>query len=492
MRDKARLGQCGIHYARREDAEPAKDKLAYLRDAAIDGIDFESIAPDKRNDWLNQSSSDFETLLPLANRETKFAKAAADERAVFGLFANAVKSNRDDWVYDFEIPNLRNKALFFVDAYNELLDNDDKTYDPAIKWSRDLRNEFQRGRRIVFNDANRIQSLYRPFVVKHHFADFTLNDVLTSNHYEMFGTDLKQPNKVINFCVNGKAFYVLAAGQPADFHFTGDTQCLPLYRYTDEGARVSNITEWGIRQFNDHYRQVWGETFEDLAGPEGITAEDIFAYAYAVLHDPVYRHDYQTDLLREFPRLPFYHDFRLWRDMGRELLDLHIGFEQAEPYPLERVDLEREPRRVILRADREKGTIVLDDRTTLKGVPPEAWEYRLGSRSALEWVMDQYKERKPRDPTIAQRFNAYRFADHKERVINLLKRVCTVSVKTMDVVDDMAYWEDGQLVVFGDRDKHEWSMLGLEAMFSRHDEADDDPEYQAWLASLPDIREGDN
>ena len=66
-------------------------------------------------------------------------------------------------------------------------------------------------------------------------------------------------------------------------------------------------------------------------------------------------------------------------------------------------------------------------------------------------MLDQYKERKPRDATIRERFNTYRFADHKERVIDLLQRVCTVSVKTMEVVDDMAYWEDGQLIAFGDR-----------------------------------------
>ena len=492
VRDKARLGQCGIHYARREDAELAKDKLAYLRDAAIDGVDFESIAPDKRNDWLNQSNSDFETLLLLANRETKFAKSAAGEQAVFGMFTNAVKSNRDDWVYDFEIASLRNKALFFADVYNGSLDSNDETYNPVIKWSRDLRNEFQRSRRIVYSEANRLQSLYRPFVVKHHLADFTMNDVLTRNHYEMFGQDLKQPNKVINFCVNGKAFYVLAAGQPTDFHFTGDTQCLPLYRYNDEGERVCNITDWGIRRFNDHYLQEWGEAFEELAGPEGITAEDIFAYAYAVLHDPVYRHDYRVDLLREFPRLPFYHDFHLWRNMGKELLDLHVGFEQAELWPLERVDLEGKPRRVMLRADREKGAIMLDDRTTLEGVPPEAWEYRLGSRSALEWVLDQYKERRPRDATIAERFNTYRFCDYKERVIDLLRRVCTVSVKTVEIVGRMAYWDGEYLVVSGDRDKHEWSNMALASMFSRYDESDDDPEYQAWLTSLLDVRDGDH
>ncbi len=161
-----------------------------------------------------------------------------------------------------------------------------------------------------------------------------------------------------------------------------------------------------------------------------------------MLHDPVYRHDYRVDLLREFPRLPLYHDFGTWARMGRELLDLHIGFETVEPWPLERNDgnvgaTHASPLRAILRADKERGLIRLDERTTLSGVPPEAWRYQLGSRSALEWVLDQYKERKPRDPTIRERFNTYRFADHKERVIDLLQRVCTVSVETMRVVDDM-------------------------------------------------------
>ena len=133
VREKARLGQCGIHYARREDAEPAKDKLAYLRDADLGGIGFEVITPDRRNDWLNQSSSDFERLIPLANRKTKFAKTVTDERAVFGLFTNGAKTNRDEWVYDFDVNNLRTKVLFFADTYNESLDNSDQTYNPVIK-----------------------------------------------------------------------------------------------------------------------------------------------------------------------------------------------------------------------------------------------------------------------------------------------------------------------------------------------------------------------
>ena len=206
VREESKLGRCGIHYVHREDAELATDKLSYLRMATLDDVEFESITPDKRSHWLNQSDSGFEGLTPLANRETKFAKNVASEQAVFGLFTNAVKSNRDEWVYDFEVSNLRDKVLFFADTYNGSLDSNDKSYNPVIKWSRDLRNEYRRGRRVIYNDANRIMSLYRPFVVKHHFADFTMNDVLTGNHYEMFGADLKQRNRVINFCVNGKRF----------------------------------------------------------------------------------------------------------------------------------------------------------------------------------------------------------------------------------------------------------------------------------------------
>ena len=466
------------YYALADDASSGADKLAALRRLNVDDIAFADIVPDGKSNWLNQSHPDFAGLMPIANRATKLAKTAVDEQAVFGLYSMAVATNRDEWVYDFDVRNLRNKALYFADAYNDLLDGVSSPDASVIKWSRDLRNEFRRGRRIVYNDGCRIRTAYRPFVVKHHFADFTMNDVLTRNHYEMFGADLRQPNRVINVCVNGKDFYALASDKLTDLHFAGDTQCLPLYRYTAEGERVSNITGWALRRINDHYRREWGRDYAALC-PDGIGAEDVFAYTYAVLHDPVYRWDYRVDLRREFPRLPLYRDFDQWAKMGRELLDLHLGFESAAPYPLERRDKDGvSPGRAILRADREQGIIRLDEQTTLAGIPADAWRYQLGSRSALEWALDQYKERKPRDPTIAARFNAYRFAEHKEGVIELLGRVCAVSVGTMAVVDDMAYWEDGRLIVFGDRDKHEWSMLGLQAMFSRPNDLEVEA---AWL-----------
>jgi predicted helicase len=87
--------------------------------------------------------------------------------------------------------------------------------------------------------------------------------------------------------------------------------------------------------------------------------------------------------------------------------------------------------------DKTAGKIILDTETTLEGVPAVAWDYKLGNRSALEWILDQYKEKTPKDPTIAKLFNTYKFADYKEQVIDLLDRVCTVSVRTMEIIQQM-------------------------------------------------------
>src|ERR1017187_8490275 len=87
-----------------------------------------------------------------------------------------------------------------------------------------------------------------------------------------------------------------------------------------------------------------------------------------------------------------------------------------------------------LKAVKEIGSIEIDATTTLAGIPAAAWDYKLGNRSGLEWVLDQWKEHKISDPTVAAKFNTYHFADHKEQVIELLQRVCTVSVETMKTV----------------------------------------------------------
>jgi predicted helicase len=163
-----------------------------------------------------------------------------------------------------------------------------------------------------------------------------------------------------------------------------------------------------------------------------------------VLHDPIYREKYAQNLKREFPRIPFYADFRKWAEWGETLMTLHIGYEKVEPWKLKRMDAADKTAKksgvapkAILKALKETGAIQLDSDTQLTGVPEEAWEYRLGNRSALEWILDQYKEKTPKDPTIREKFNTYRFADYKDQVTDLLARVTRISVETMKIVEEM-------------------------------------------------------
>jgi predicted helicase len=214
---------------------------------------------------------------------------------------------------------------------------------------------------------------------------------------------------------------------------------LPLYRY-ESGTRTDNITDWALKQFQQHYHPGKGRK------PAALSKEAIFHYVYAVLHDPVYRETYAQNLKREFPRIPLYGStvahFEEWAAWGAELMALHIGYEAVEPWPLTRTDTPDTKARAagqtpkcILKSEPEAGRIVVDSETVLAGIPPVAWAYRLGNRSALDWVLDQHKERKPKDPTIRDKFDTYRFTDHKERVIDLLARVARVSVETVRIVE---------------------------------------------------------
>ena len=378
-----------------EDYAKSPAKAEYIRNKTISDFEFKEVTPDSKHNWLNQSNSDFEQLIPLANRETKFAKTADDERAMFKLYSLGIATNRDEWVYDFDHIALEDKVKFFCETYTSEMrrletERPDANsigdwVDRSIKWTSELERHLVKGERVTFASPNITRSLHRPFVFKHcYYAPIVTHRRYQQTH--IFPHEGTGQNKVICFCANRKHFYVLATSALPDLHFTGDTQCLPLYRYTEDGERVSNITEWGLRQINEHYRKEFGERFQEAVGGERITAEDVFAYSYAVLHDPMYRHDYAVDLLREFPRLPLYDDWGAWVKMGRELLDLHIGFEDVEPYPLEQVDKSRSgdgvvAPRVMLRAnagDKERGEIHIDSETVLRGVPEFAWEYKLG------------------------------------------------------------------------------------------------------------------
>jgi predicted helicase len=443
--DKRRKYKCKIYYAALDDFWRKEEKLNWLVENPISKIEFDRIEPDEKHNWINQTDNDWESLIPL-----RIKGSDEIEGQIFINSSLGMSTNRDEWIYDNQVENLQNKIEYLLNEINQYIiqKGNFEEFEPKIKWSRDLRSKVGTlSKKLKFEPKKIAKTSYRPFTNYYSYLDKFVIDRYTDQHINFNGKQTKSENHFINYTDSnsGKPFMVLSTKSIADLHFVGagaGTMILPLYTFDSENQKHENITDWSLAQFQGHYNNL------------KITKEDIFYYVYAVLHAPAYRKKYEQNLKREFPRLPFYDDFKRWRDWGESLMDLHINYETAEPFALERNDLKPKPTQASflagdaqeafiakatpkLRADRENGTILIDSHTTLTSIPPQAWEYKLGNRSALEWILDQYKEKKPSDATIAERFNTYKFSDYKEQVIDLIKRVATVSVRTMEIVNQM-------------------------------------------------------
>jgi predicted helicase len=495
---KRREKGCKVFYARRPEMETAEDKLAWLGENRASSLRYEAIAPDRKHTWLNQTDNDWDTLLPVASKATKAGKTGAKNQAIFQLFSSGLKTQRDEWAYDPDKTKLEVKARYMVDVYEATrMDSAFKDRD-RIKWDAELERYAKSGITKTFDAKMIVRAAFRPFTSEWLYFDKHFNG-RTYQLPVMFPVGKENFAIVFNNAKRAKFSLFGATEVPSLDFFTPDAaQTLSRYRYNTEGERIDNITDWALAQFHKAYGRdgAGGGSPSPLAGEGGIasamtvegssegnlatfrhvdtsksslrdtphqpairraaspargeaeprqlTKDAIFHYVYAVLHDPLYREKYAQNLKREFPRLPFYPDFWQWAAWGERLMALHIGYETVEPWPLERRDVPDTKARtagvspkVVLRADRDNGIITLDSETTLSGIPKEVWDYKLGNRSALDWILDQHKEKTPKDPTIREKFNTYRFKDYKEKVVDLLMRVTRVSVETVAITEAM-------------------------------------------------------
>jgi predicted helicase len=456
-----------VYYIRRPEMETAEEKLSFLANNPANSLSFDEVQPDKTQNWVNLTNNDFDELLLLGSEGVRGTTKPTQEKAVFKSFALGINTARDDWLYDLSLSSLGAKAEYLVSRFKTHSPTA-TTFDESIKWSEALKLRLKSGKKATFDSSSVRTVTYRPFT-PHHLFDSSLFIDRRSGIDEFFPVGSKHSNPLI--CMIGistpKPFSILGTEQPVDLHVIGagsGASYFPLFRYNDEGNRTDNITDWALKQFRQHYEEPSPQPSDittsqstkpasgQVAGyPKGrgskaqkITKEAIFHYCYAVLHDSLYREKYALNLKREFPRIPFYTDFWQWAAWGKALMKLHIGYEAVEPFQLERTDIPDEKVRTagqqpkaMLPADKNAGSITLDTETVLRDIPPQAWNYKLGNRCALEWVLDQYKEKKPKDPTIREKFDTYRFADYKEKVIDLLMRVTTLSVETEHITQAM-------------------------------------------------------
>jgi predicted helicase len=440
------LKGCRIFYETVRDYAKGDEKRDFLS-KGLCKRKFEEIVPDALGTWIEHAENDFGGLLPIASKQTKLAKSPSQEKAIFGLFASGIKTNRDEWVYDPSLRTLAKKIQYFLSAMNSAIGRGVHELRDKLKLSSSLRIPKTP---ILFSQERICDVIYRPFIKTFFYSDVRLSDRLTRHHYTIYGDNLRSRTSCLLISVGERVeFMCLGSNLPPNYDLLslGSVVILPISRFVGDGEHKDNVTDWALEQFCAHYEGASSPQPRELAeaqAPRAITKNAIFHYVYGVLHDPIYREKYGLNLKREFPRIPFYPDFWRWADWGKTLMVLHIGYETVQPWKLERIDVLDEkskkaalPPKPSLKADKENGIIVLDSETQLTGVPAAAWTYRLGNRSALEWILDQYKEKSPKDPTIREKFNTYRFADHKEKVIDLLKRVTRVSVETMKIVEAM-------------------------------------------------------
>ncbi len=165
----------------------------------------------------------------------------------------------------------------------------------------------------------------------------------------------------------------------------------------------------------------------------------IFHYVYALLHHPTYRETYAANLRRELPRIPFVQPQHFWQfvQAGRRLAEIHVHYESQPEYPLrheENPDLPLDYRVEKMRLSKDETSLKYNDFLTLHGISPQVFDYKLGNRSALDWVIDQYRVKTDRRSGITNDPNNL---DDETYILRLIKQVITVSLETVEIVNNL-------------------------------------------------------
>ena len=412
----------------------------------VGNLQWQELTPDKRHIWLTADlHTDFDTFVPMGN---KTAKASKDDviGTLFKTYSLGVSTNRDAWVYNFNRDSLTENAQRMIKHYNaqtlEWVGTKNKSgvnlddfvdSDPQkISWSEGLKRKLKGRQLAEFAESKLRQSIYRPFTKTNLFFDRVMNERVYVFPSIFPTSDTENENRVI--CVNmtpEKPFACLMSDCIPVNVMTGGfgspTQCFPFYTYNEDGGnRRENITDWALAQFQAHY--------EDNI----ITKWDIFHYTYGILHHSSYRERYQENLKRDLPHIPFAEDFWAYAEAGGRLADLHINYESQPEYnklnPIEtpgmQVDLSVER----MKFSKDKTRLKYNDFLTLEGIPAEVFDYRLGNRSALEWVVDQYRVKVDKRSGIVNDPNR---DEDEEYILRLIGQVITVSLETIKIVEGL-------------------------------------------------------
>ena len=433
-----------IFYARVDEFWRKEEKYNYLNsNGHYRNIEWQQITPDSRYTWLTEGlHAEFDTFIPIGTKKTKTQKDAVVD-VMFKTYSRGVITCRDAWTYNFNRNTLAENVQKMMNFYNAQvlkwlvtpeksivnIDNFVAYDDTEISWSRDLKAKLKRGTITEYIEHKVRISLYRPFTKSNLYFDRTMNDVVYVFPSIFPTPQAETENRVI--CVSGigsnKPFQTIVADMIPSLDFLEKTQCFPFYSYDEDGTnRQENITDWALAEFRNHY------------GDDTITKWDIFHYNYGLLHHPDYREKYQMNLKRDLPHIPLTEDFWGFANAGAQLADLHVNYESVPKYDklkyIETSGMTVDWRVEKMKLSKDKTQLVYNDFLTLDGIPAEVYDYRLGNRSALEWVVDQYRVKTDKRSGIVNDPNR---ESEPRYIVDLIASVITVSLKTVEIVKNL-------------------------------------------------------
>ena len=443
IKKKESVGKnCEIYIYSVDDYLNSVEKTKFLIDKEkFSNIPFELIIPDKNNNWLNEGTeNDFDSLISLGNKESKNSKST-DPNTIFKLFCLGIQTNRDDWAYNYDKIEIEKNMRKTIDTYNDqlykwhILRNQNDRIDDyllyddkKIKWCSRLKECLQGNMKSNYDGNNIRKSLYRPFTTENLYFD-----IIWTHRRGQFprifpSNECEKQNRVI--CLSGigssKPFQTLITNIIPCLDLLEKTQCFPYYTYKEDGTnRRENITDWSLQKFKTTYKD------------KKITKWDIFYYIYGVLHHPEYKTKYAANLRRELPHIPYTMDFWSFSKVGKQLADLHLHYEDAKEYPLDKIEttgqkLNWEVEKMHLSKD--KTSIIYNDFLSLTGIPPETFEYKLGNRSALDWIIEQYRIKTDKRSGITNNPNR---PDEPDYIVKLICKIVTVSLETVKIITNL-------------------------------------------------------
>ena len=430
------------------------------------------IFPDEHGDWLDQRDASFDAYPVIGDKKNPAGNA------LFCSYSAGVKTNRDAWCINPSCRALAQNIRTTIAFYNDELVrwknakrsaessgdaipyvNDFIRIDRTrISWTRETKEDLRKDKPLDISDGLFVPCMYRPFTKQWQYFSRRLNNTV----YLMprIFPNGETHNRVV--AVSGKGarsgFSALMMDALPDYEIIEKGQCFPLWLYddADAGTEPDMLSELDSELSGRRRAAITEHALELFAAAyptETISREDIFHYTYGLLHSEDYRERFRANLAKDLPRIPCVvsvQDYRTFRDAGRRLGELHVGYESVDRYPaeidtggvsLEGMDPETAYRVAKMRhpgtgRNKDITTVIYNPHITVRGIPVEAWDYVISGKSALQWVMLRQCVKTHKASGIVNDANRYAIetVGDPRYPLDLLLRVITVSLETMKIV----------------------------------------------------------